>query len=115
MLMANLSTARKAGIVLRVVAQHARRNRILSGVIHACRITAGHFARILHQLWLEVTGLVFLALAVVGALAFAREYMKHQAGNGSFSRAGLAICFTLLFGWFGVSSFWRVRKKRVSR
>jgi hypothetical protein len=113
--MANLSSARKAGVVLRVVAQQARRNRILSGVINACRITATHFARILYQLWLEVTGLVFLALAVIGVLAFVREYAKHQAGNGSLSRAAVAICFTLLFGWFGVSSFWRVRKKRVSR
>jgi hypothetical protein len=113
--MANISTAHKAGMVLRFVAQQARRNRILGGLIHAYRITSGHFGRILHQLWLEVTGLVFLALAIVGALAFAREYMKHQAGSGSLSRAALAICFTLLFGWFGVSSFWRVRKKRVSR
>jgi len=110
--MANVSTARKASIVARVAAEQVRHNRVLRAVISACRITAGNLSGILHQLWLEVTGLVFLALAVVGAGAFAREYMKHHAGNGSFSRAALAICFTLLFGWFGVSSFWRVRNKK---
>jgi hypothetical protein len=110
--MANVSIARKVGIVARVAAEQARRNRLLGAAIRASRTTADHFGPILRQLWLEVTGLVFLALAVVGVLAFVREYMRHQAGNGSFGRLGLAICFTLLFGWFGVSSFWRVRKKR---
>ena len=34
------------------------------------RTTAAHFGRVLRQLWLEVTGFVFLALAFIGAGAF---------------------------------------------
>jgi len=65
----------------------------------------------LSQLWLEVTGFVFLALAAIGGLAFAREYAKYHSGHVGLDRVVLAICFTALFGWFGLSSFWRVRKK----
>ncbi len=68
--------------------------------------------RVLGQLWLEVTGFVFLSLAGIGALAFVREYVRHQEGKASSGRVALAAGFTLLFGWFGLSSFWRVRKKK---
>jgi hypothetical protein len=70
---------------------------------------------VLHQLWLEVTGLVFLVMSVSGAGAVAHEYAKYQAGNTGFGRVALAICFTVTFLWFGVSSFWKVRKKSKSR
>jgi len=45
-------------------------------------------------------------------MAFVREYMKYQAGKATSGRVALAVGFTVLFGWFGVSSFWRVRKKK---
>ena len=35
----------------------------------------------LHQLWLEVTGFVFLALAFIGAVALFREFARYQAGQ----------------------------------
>jgi hypothetical protein len=73
--------------------------------------TAVHFGRVLRQLWLEVTGFVFLALAFIGAGAFFREYALYRAGQTTAVRVGVAIIFTLTFTWFGVSSFWRVWKK----
>jgi hypothetical protein len=66
---------------------------------------------VLRQLWFEVTGFVFLVLAVIGGFALAHEYAKYQAGTAGLSRVVMAICFTLLFAWFGVTSFWRVRRK----
>jgi len=66
---------------------------------------------VLHQLWLEVTGFVFLFLAGIGGLAVAREYAKFEAGKSGPGRVIIAICFCLTFGYFGLSSFWRVRKK----
>jgi len=81
----------------------------------AVRATASHFGQVLGQLWLEVTGFVFLALAGIGLLAFFREYAKYQAGHTTSGRVVLAGCFTALFGWFGVSSFWRVRKRSQNR
>jgi hypothetical protein len=114
MTMMKVSTARKIGVATRVVGRQIQNTRTFTAVWGAARGTAKHFGRILGQLWLEVTGFVFLALAGIGALSFVREYTKYQHGQITSSRATLAACFTGLFGWFGVSSFWRVRKKTKS-
>lgn len=82
--------------------------------MHAGRVTLRSFGRVLHQLWLEVTGFVFLALAGIGGIALSREYLKYQAGRTGPGRVILALAFCLTFGYFGLSSFWRVRRKRQS-
>jgi hypothetical protein len=107
----SVSTSRKLGIAARVLGSHVRRTRTFTAMVEAGRATAVHFGRVLHQLWLEVTGFVFLALSAVGAFAFAHEWAKYQAVKTNPNRVVLAICFTVMFGWFGFSSFWRVRKK----
>ena len=109
--MTKLSTVRKLTILGRVVADSAGRNRTVSAVFKGVRTTASHFGRVLRQLWLEVTGFVFLALAFIGAGAFFREYARYQAGQTTTGRVVVAIVFTLTFVWFGVTSFWRVWKK----
>jgi hypothetical protein len=109
--MAKLSTARKLGIATRIAGQQVRRTRTLAAVLKGARASSSHLAQVLGQLWLEVTGFVFLALAGIGLLAFFREYNKYHAGRVGSGRVVLAVCFALLFGWFGVSSFFRVRKK----
>jgi hypothetical protein len=109
--MANVSTARKVGIVARVAARQIGRSRRVGALLQAGRGVAVHFARILGQLWLEITGFVFLALAGIGGLALVREYRLYQAGKAASGRVLLAVCFTVVFAWFGVSSFWRARKR----
>ena len=53
------------------------------------------------------------AIAGIGAVTVFREHAKLQAGQVSGpGRLILAICFTLSFAWFGLSSFWRVRRRR---
>lgn len=111
MTMANLSSARKLSILARVAAQQAGRHRGISALMNAGRTTALHVGRVLHQLWLEVTGFVFLTLAFIGGTALVREFLKYRSGETTLGRVLTAVCFTLLFGWFGVSSFWRVWKK----
>jgi hypothetical protein len=117
--MSSVSTSRKLGIAARVagrvISQHARRTRTFGAVTTAARATASHFGRVLGQLWLEVTGFVFLVLAGIGVIAFWREYAKYQAGHATSSRALLAACFSGLFGWFGVTSFLQVRKRSQNR
>jgi hypothetical protein len=89
-------------------------NRTGKAVLAALRATGHTYARVLHQLWLEVTGFTFLAMAAVGAMAGVREYGKYQTGHATGpGRLLLAVCFTASFTWFGLSSFWRVR--RVSK
>lgn len=109
--MPKVSTARKMGIAARLAGQQIRKSRTYGAVLAAGRATLGHLSGVLRQLWLEVTGFVFLALAGIGLLALVREYSKYHAGHASSSRTILAACFMVLFGWFGLSSFWRIRKK----
>lgn len=110
--MANVSTARKVGIVARVAAQQIGRSRYVGAVLQAGRATAGYLGQVLGQLWLEITGFVFLSLAGIGVVALVREFTRYQVGKATFGRVILAVCFTAVFGWFGLSSFWRVRKRR---
>jgi hypothetical protein len=113
--MSQVSTARKMGIAARVAArvaaQHAGRSRTVGAVTQGVRATASHFGRVLHQLWMEITGFIFLAFAGIGAIALVREYLRYTAGKSTSGHVLAAAVFTVMFGWFGVSSFWRVRKK----
>jgi len=74
-------------------------------------VTLQSLIRVLHVLWLEVTGLFFLVLALVGAAAAVRESHRRALGTGSLGKMLLAAAFALLFAYFGVSSFWRSRRR----
>jgi hypothetical protein len=110
-----VSTAQKLGIAARVATRMAgarvSKSRLLAATWRGIRVTSVQFGRVLGVLWLEVTGFVFLCLAGIGGLAFTREYAKYQAGKIGSGRVILAVCFTVTFAWFGVSSFWRSRRK----
>ena len=110
--MTKVSTLRRIGIAARVAARQAGTTRVGRALLNGAQAALGSFGHVLHQLWLEVTGFIFLALAAVGATAGFREYVKYQAGEAEGpGRLILAACFTVTFAWFGLSSFWRVRKK----
>jgi hypothetical protein len=104
--------ARKIVRMLRAVIQTLERSRRGRAVLAGLRAIARSFGQVLHQLWLEVTGFTFMAIAGIGALAGMREYAKYQSGHAAGpGRLVLAVCFTVSFLWFGVSSFWRVKKR----
>ena len=108
--MSRLSTARKIGLVARVAGRQVARTRHFGALANAGRATAVHLKRVLGQLWLEVTGFVFLCFAVIFGLAGVREYARYTSGQATSGRVGMAVAACVLFGWFGLSSFWRVRK-----
>lgn len=110
--MANVSTARKLGIAARVAGQQVRRTRTYGAILNAARATMGRFRAVLHQLWLEITGFVFLAFAVIGWWGLAREYASYHNGKGNPSHVAAAAAFSLVFSWFGISSFLRARNRR---
>ncbi len=104
---------KKLALMLRVAGQQIARSRTGGAVVKGLRATASSFGNVLHQLWLEVTGFVFLAIAAIGAIEGIREYGKYHAGlEPGPGRVILAVCFTLSFAWFGVSSFVRIRRKQ---
>jgi hypothetical protein len=107
-----ISTWKKIEIGARIVARRVGNSRTSAAVMSGARATGRSFGRVAHQLWLEVTGFTFFALAVIGGIAGFREYVKYQAGlTEGPGRVFLAACFTVTFAWCGASSFWRVRKK----
>jgi hypothetical protein len=106
-----ISTARKLGIFGRVAARQAGQSRWLRAGWSAARITLEHFGRVLHLLWLEITGVFFLFFALAGGVACWREYGKWQAGTIGPGRMILAAAFALVFFYFGVSSFYRAKRK----
>jgi len=107
-----VSTWRKLAVVARVAGQQAGRNRTVSAFAKAARATARSFANVLHQLWLEIVGVIFLVMALSFTSASVKEYGKYRAGQVGAGRVAVTICFAVTFAWFGVSSFWRVRKKK---
>jgi hypothetical protein len=113
--MTNVSTGRKLGIAARVAGKQIKGSRTFSAVFNGVRATVGHFAAVLRQLWHEITGFVFLAFAVFGVVALVKEYLAYHAGGVSPNRVAVAAGFTLVFGWFGVSSFWRARRPRKQK
>ena len=109
--MSKVSTWQKVGLAARIAGQQAQRSRTFNAAWSAVRATARSFGNVLHQLWLQVTGVLFLAMALGLGGAAVKEYGKYHAGTAGPGRAVVAAGFTLTFAWFGLSSFWRVRRK----
>jgi hypothetical protein len=113
--MTNVSTGRKLGIAARVAGKQIKGSRTYGAVLGGVRATLGHFAGVARQLWHEITGFVFLAFAVFGVGALVKEYLAYHAGRADSNRVVAAAGFTVVFGWFGLSSFWRARRPRKQK
>jgi hypothetical protein len=66
----------------------------------------------LHVLFLEVSGLIFICFSVMIVSAFFREYRKYATHQVGLERVVLAGAIGSMFLYFGLSSFWRARRKR---
>jgi hypothetical protein len=84
--------------------------RIFQGVSAGIGTFLQTLRRVGKVLWLEITGFLFLWLALVGGIACWREYQTYAAGKIGPGRAVVAGLFAVLFAYFGVSSFWSARK-----
>ena len=75
------------------------------------RLIFGDFFRSMHQLWLEVIGALFLALAVVFGVSAVQEYRKLSNPEGAGTWVVIAaVVLSLLTFVFGLHSFWKARK-----
>jgi hypothetical protein len=110
--MSTVSTARKLTTLGRIMMQHAGQSRTGNALWQGARATAISVGHVLHLLWLQVTGFVFLTIALTAGFAFRREYLLYKAGTTGPGKAWLAGGVTIMFIWFGISSFWRANKKK---
>jgi hypothetical protein len=96
---------------LRVAGRKTGENRWIRAFYRAGDVTVRHTGRVARVLWLEVTGFLFLCLAIIGAAAGFREYRHYVRGEAGFGKVAVAAAFTLMFLYFGLNSFWRSRGK----
>jgi len=114
--MAEMSSSRRRGFrwgwwgaaATHVGGNMLRKNRTVNALGSAARVTLRSAGKVGHLLWLEITGAFFLAFAAIGGLAAWHDYYKHKMLS---ARVGAAICFMVVFGWFGLTSLWRARQR----
>ena len=109
------SLARQGRAALRIAGRKTGENRWARAFYRGGSSFLGSVGNVLHSLWLEVTGFLFLVLAVIGAGATVREYHRFLTGTAPRGRVVLGVVFTLLFLYFGVESFLRSRRKSKRR
>ena len=105
------SFGRQGRAALRVAGRKTGENRWVRAFYRGGSVTAKSVGRVAHVLWLEVTGFLFLVLAVIGAGAAVREYHRYSLGTTTRGRVAIAAVFAVLFLYFGISSFWHSRRK----
>jgi len=105
------SLGRQGRAALRVAGRKTGENRWARAFYRGGSAFLGSVSHVLRALWLEVTGFLFLVLAVIGGGATVREYKRYTAGSATVGRVGIAAAFALLFLYFGVESFVRARRK----
>ena len=93
-----------------MAARQAGETRLVRAGMGALRTTLAHSGRVLHLLFLQVSGVFFLAFAAAGFIAAWREWRKWSLGQIGPGKMLLAVAFAALFSWFAVSSFWRAGK-----
>jgi hypothetical protein len=102
------------GSVVRTLSNPGQRSKMGKGLMAGGSAFLRASAKAAHLLWLEVTGFFFLCFAVIGSFATIREYRAYTAGKPVGGKVVMGICFTLMFLYFGLSSFFRARGRRSS-
>lgn len=102
-----------AGTAYRMLRGRPGRNQKLLG---AARAGLSGFAKplmsVLRVLFLEVSGFLFLFISLAVASACWREYLKYTQHEVGLDRVVMAGAVGGMFLYFGVSSFWRARRRR---
>jgi hypothetical protein len=93
--------ARAAG---RFSSDKALRKRVLRAGVSGVAATLDSVGRVLRKLWHEITGFLFICLAVIGGAEVWRKWETHET-----QKLAVATAFSVMFLYFGVSGFWRAK------
>ena len=119
--MAEISSNDKWAIAGRVAGRmlgtRARKSRFITAARHGVSVAWRSLAAAVRRLWHEVMGFAFICFAIFGGAAAIHEYHRHLTsgagpGGADSSRFLAAGIFSLLFAWFGLSSFWRAYRPK---
>ncbi len=102
------TTAAAAG---RIAVRTANNSRWVRAGYQGARTVLQSFGRVLHLLWLQITGVFFVLFALTFASRLPRAYRGYVAGTTPQSHLLLLAGVSVMFAWFGVSSFWRARRR----
>ncbi len=107
-----MKLGRGAAALARVGSRMAGGSRMFSALGKGASAALASLRKAAHALFLEVTGVFFVLFVLVGVGATWREYVAWSAGKIGPGKLLLAVCFTVLFSYFAVTSFWRSRRRR---
>jgi hypothetical protein len=94
----------------RIAGRGASKSRIFRGIYSGVSTAWRSISRVLHLLFLQIVGLVFCLFGVAMAVRIPRAYRERLTGNGA--QEYYLLCFlSVLFMWFGLTSFWRARRR----
>jgi hypothetical protein len=97
------------GTAYRLLTSRQSKN-IVSGLFAGGSAVVSNVGRVMRLLLLQVTGFMFLVIAAFIASKTWHEYQLYAATHTSPSRFYTGAFFSVLFTYFGLSSFWRARK-----
>ena len=89
-----------------------RNSKIFGGLKSGASAFFSSIMAVLHVLFLEVSGIIFLFFSVAIVGEFFREYKKYEMHQVGVHRVILAGAVSTMFLYFGLSSFWRARRRR---
>ena len=83
----------------------------MSLLTHYAWLWLRQVARVLHRLWLEITGTIFLGLALLGSVSAWKEWNAYPEA-GALWKPLAALAFVAMMAGFGVYSFLKARRLR---
>jgi hypothetical protein len=100
-----------ANAIGRIAGRGARNSRVLKSGYAAAGNALRSLKRVLHLLFLQAAGLIFCLFAVAIVAELPRVYREQVAQKHGPGRLYLLAVLAFMFLWFGLTSFWRSRRK----
>jgi len=118
----------KSLVTLELLAETIPIRKLVSGIHNAATAVGNHsrvaragmafarsflssISRVLHILWLQITGCFFALFALVCANATLREYRGYTTGKALATHVWLLGSVAALFAYFAITSFLHARRR----